>query len=399
MAEDIAGLLARATVHHEDLILYRISQPKDKQLLSQWVKILADPERYTGELNGGVEGGGVHPVYAANVAYAVLMEVVGGARPTGMESEALSAVETFFEHWVEPSAVPIRDNAVSWGYQFHWTTNWGIRLEPPWYSAYANARMGLNGALLFRLTGDDRYATLARNAVAFIGLPVKHGGAQYDILGFKLPAEYVYPSPPIPNVRVLDGELIVAAALFDIARLLGDSELLRLFMTQVGSLAMQIESYLRPDGSLEFSMYIEEMPQHYRWDIWSALQVLGNVSKDRRFSIIAREYAKHIPQEWKGRQWLMTSLRRRRSHQCWTSIQTQATESEPKNKQRIPTRRHCCHSNPFVQFKAVDALRKLEPDKLKMVEQLDYDRSRAGANSILEYVYSRSCPGQPVTNR
>ena len=145
----------------------------------------------------------------------------------------------------------------------------------------------------------ESYRRLARRAAGFVALPIEEGGAQYEVLGFKLPAEYVYPSPPIPNVRVLDGELIVIAALFNVARLLGDSDLLRLFMTQVGSLAMQMESYRRPNGDLEFAMYIEDLPAHYRWDVWSALQILANASKDRRFSILARDFAKHVPDEWK----------------------------------------------------------------------------------------------------
>jgi hypothetical protein len=130
-------------------------------------------------------------------------------------------------------------------------------------------------------------------------VPLAQGGSQYEISGFKLPAEYVYATPPLPNVRVLDGEMIAIVALFDTARLLGDSEILRLFMTQAGSLAMQLRSYQRPDGDLEFSMYMEDLPQHYRWDVWAALQVLANTAKDRRYSQVARAFARHIPREWR----------------------------------------------------------------------------------------------------
>ena len=299
VARDVPGLLSRVLIEVDEIALYRISQPRDPALIDDWIDILGDPTRYRNALNGGIEGAGVHPVYAANVATAVLMELVERKHPEKRRSEILWAVRRFFDRWAIPHAERMPGDTVSWPYNFPWTTYWGIRLDPPWYSAYANARMALNAALLYRLTEHESYRRLARRAAGFVALPIEEGGAQYEVLGFKLPAEYVYPSPPIPNVRVLDGELIVIAALFNGARLLGDSDLLRLFMTQVGSLAMQMESYRRPNGDLEFAMYIEDLPAHYRWDVWSALQILANASKDRRFSILARDFAKHVPDERK----------------------------------------------------------------------------------------------------
>lgn len=298
-ADDIARLKKRTMIEIDDLTVYQISQPRDMRLVDKWIDILGDPTRYRTELNGGIEGAGVHPVYAANVATSVLFELFQRKHPEPRREEILWAVRRFFDRWVIPNAVPMAEGTVSWPYHFPWKINWGITLEPPWYSAYANARMAMNAAVLYRLTDQQSYLELARKSAKYLSVSIDKGGAQYDILGFKLPAEYVYPSPPMPNVRVLDGELIVVASLFNVARLTGDSDLLRIFMTQAGSLAMQLESYQRPDGDLEFSMYIEDLPQHYRWDVWSALQILGNETKDRRFTRVARAFAKHIPQEWK----------------------------------------------------------------------------------------------------
>lgn len=188
---------------------------------------------------------------------------------------------------------------VTWEYQFEWKMNWGITLDPPWRSTYANARFSTASAMLYRLTGEDRYRDLAVKAARFIGTPMSAGGGEYEVAGFRLPAEYIYNTPPLPNVRVLDGEMITVTSLYDTARLLADSEILNVFLRQSGSLAMQLESYTRPDGSLEFSMYINDMPQAYRWSVWSMLQVLANQSKDRRFADVARNYAAHVPQDWK----------------------------------------------------------------------------------------------------
>ena len=42
-----------------------------------------------------------------------------------------------------------------------WTTNWGIALKPPWYSAYTNGVVCVAAAIMFRQTNDERYRELA----------------------------------------------------------------------------------------------------------------------------------------------------------------------------------------------------------------------------------------------
>jgi len=63
------------------------------------------------------------------------------------------------------------------------------------------------------------------------------------------------------------------------------------------SLAMQLPLFQNADGSLSFAMYVEEMPDGYTWSVWSALQALSNIIKDRRFLDAAQRMEPHIPAE------------------------------------------------------------------------------------------------------
>ena len=51
---------------------------------------------------------------------------------------------------------------------------------------------------------------------------------------------------------------------------------------------MQLDSYTKPDGDLQFSQYIETMPLGYRWPMWALLQNAGLITKDRRFADAAK---------------------------------------------------------------------------------------------------------------
>jgi hypothetical protein len=126
-------------------------------------------------------------------------------------------------------------------------------MSPPWYSAYANANAATLLSVLYHLTKDERYKRLAQEAAAYLSLPLDAGGSEYDISGFKYPAEYVYPSPSLPNIRVLDRELISVLALYNAARFLGDGEMLRIAYQQMASLAMALEYYRQRNGNLYFA--------------------------------------------------------------------------------------------------------------------------------------------------
>ena len=151
---------------------------------------------------------------------------------------------------------------------------------------------------MYRLTNDVRYKDLALKAGRFVGIPIEQGGAEYQVSGFRLPAEYVYDVRRSPNIRVLDGEILTLIGLYNAARLLSSWELYEIFVRQAFSIAMQLDFYTNDDGSLIFAAYLEEMPEHYVITVWRSLQVLGNITKDRRFLRSAQKLRPHIPAKW-----------------------------------------------------------------------------------------------------
>lgn len=291
-AENAAELKNLSLVDIDGLPLYAILRPTDANEVDRQIAVLSDPSQYDGALGGGQPG--IHPVSAANTVYGVLLYALRPGVDSSLRSKAISAAQQFFDAYALPKADQIRPGVVAWPYTFEWNLNWGIKLSPPWYSAYANAVMSAAASILFKETGDEKYRTLALAALRYLDLPIQDGGARYSVSGFQLPAEYVYDSPPMPNVRVLDGELIAAVATYNAARLLGDSWALALFQRQAYSLSMQMDFYTRKDGRMLFATYVEEMPDHYQWILWSNLQTLGNITKDRRFSNTADLLRPHI---------------------------------------------------------------------------------------------------------
>jgi hypothetical protein len=218
--------------------------------------------------------------------------------PNETKAIAQSAVEAFVQNYIMAESVDLGSGMISWPYRFEWVTNWGIKLTPPWYSPYVNSQVVSLAALLYRLTGKEEYRTLALAAARYVVTPISKGGAQYSIDGFRFPAEYVYPTPPIPNIRVIDGEFGSAIALYNGARLLGDSELLRQSSAYFASLGMALEGYLKQDGTLWFSYYGENMPDGYGWPIFALLQNAGIIMKDQRFTEYARKMRPSIGENW-----------------------------------------------------------------------------------------------------
>ncbi|KAA5926346.1 hypothetical protein F1536_12395 [Achromobacter xylosoxidans] len=291
-AQDVAKLKNLSIVDIDGIPLYAILRPTDDSEVARQIAILADPSKYSGALGGGQPG--VHPVSAANTVYGVLLYALRPGADSALRASAISAAEKFFGSYAFPKADQIKPGVVAWPYTFEWNLNWGIKLSPPWYSAYANAVMSAAASILFKETGEEKYRQLALASLRYLDLPIQDGGARYSVSGYQLPAEYVYPSPPIPNVRVLDGELIAAVATYNAARMLGDSWALTLFQRQAYSLSMQLDFYTRKDGRMLFATYVEEMPDHYQWILWSNLQALGNITKDRRFSDTADRLKPHV---------------------------------------------------------------------------------------------------------
>jgi len=294
VAKDRDLFTHNSSVDYEGIRLYEQTVTADRKALDREIKNLSEPAEYA--QNFPASNGTIHPLLIASSARAMLFTALKQDIDPKARQAAIDSAEIFFRSYVFKEKVDVKPGLISWPYKMDWTTNWGIKLNPPWYSPYCNSQIVETGALMYRLTGKPEYAAIARDAMAFITTPIEKGGAEYDIGGFKLPAEYVYATPPLPNIRVLDGEFGVAIAIYNGARLLGDSNMLQTSLKYFASLAMQMEAYTSPDGDLQFSQYIEKMPDGYRWPMWALLQNAGLITKDRRFSDVARRLTKFIPE-------------------------------------------------------------------------------------------------------
>ncbi|MCG2643574.1 MULTISPECIES: D-glucuronyl C5-epimerase family protein [Bradyrhizobium] len=297
VASDPDRFFANASIKVDGVRLFEQTVNHDRTEFARLIDLLSKPERYAAELSGGNQGG-VHPLFAASTARGMLFTALGEDIPSEQKAAAVAAAETFVQSYVIGQKHEVAPGLFAWPYQFEWTINWGIKLSPPWYSAFANSQVLSVCALLYRLTGKDKYKALAEDAFKFIRTPIAQGGAEYEVAGLRLPAEYVYPTPPIPNVRVFDGELDTAIAIFDAARLLGNSDMLRISARYFASLSMQLDLYTAPDGDLRFSMYGGTMPDGYRWPMWAMLQAAGIISKDRRFTEAARRLTPFVGKAW-----------------------------------------------------------------------------------------------------
>lgn len=296
-AEDLNRLFAASLVELESMRIYAIQLPTDLNEIERTLQAFEDPAMQNAVLGGG-QPVGVHPVYAANSLQGVLTHYLEPETTEEQRARILEASEAFFDNYVFPNAEDVVPGVISWRYEFEWNMNWGVRLDVPWYSAYANARFAEASAIMYRLTGEERYAQLARDAMEFVTHPLTEGGAEYEVSGFHFPMEYHYPTHGVPNTRVLDGELIAVVSLYNTARLLGDSEMMRDFFRQGASLAMNMSMYEQEDGRLLFAMYVEQMPHQYQWVMWSNLMTLANIMKDRRFFELAQGVRPHISEFW-----------------------------------------------------------------------------------------------------
>lgn len=296
-ADDVDRLKRDVVTQWDGLTVYTYGIPRDMKEVDTQIANLLDPSSYSTALSGG-QNAGVHPVYAANIVAGLLLLSLKPDTDPDLRQRIRAASQAIFENYFFPKAVELAPGAVSWPYPFDWTTNWGVALKPPWYSAYTNGQVSQAAAIMFRITGEERYRDLAMRAGRYVGLSVEKGGAEYEVSGFRLPAEYVYDFRRTPNIRVLDGEIITLIGLYNAARLLADWDLYDIFLRQSSSLAMQLQFFKKDDGTLNFSAYVENMPEHYLRDVWVGLLILGNETKDRHFINSAAALKPHIPAKW-----------------------------------------------------------------------------------------------------
>lgn len=297
VAKNAKRFYEHASVDYAGVRLYEQTVNVDLNQMKRDTASLLDDASYATTLSGGMSGG-VHPLYATSTARALLFAALKPQVSEEMRQEAVAAVAHFFDRYVEADKVALGEGRISWPYKFDWTMNWGVKLSPPWYSPFANSQVVEVSALMYKISGEEKYRAMAQAATRFITTPINKGGSEYTIDGFRLPAEYVYGTPPLPNVRVLDGEFGVAIALYNAARLLGDSEMLRQSTAYFASIAMNLESYLKEDGGLWFAKYIENMPEGYGWPMWALLQNSAIITKDRRFTEYARRFTPFVTKRW-----------------------------------------------------------------------------------------------------
>lgn len=293
VATDPARFRKFSSVLFDRALLFEQTVTNDYAELRNNIGRLLDDQSYDQTLNGGVAGG-VHPLFAMSTARTMLFTALQEETPEDLRNETIASVAHFFEEYVLKEKVSLGEGMISWPYNFEWNLNWGIKLSPPWYSPFANSQVVVVSAIMYKLTGLDKYKKIAYEAALFITTPISEGGSEYKIDGFRLPAEYVYPTPPLPNVRVLDGELGVAISLYNAARILGDSNMLSDATAYFASIAMNLEGYITEDGDLSFAHYFEKMPDGYRWPMWTLLQNAAMITKDRRFSVYATTQTEFI---------------------------------------------------------------------------------------------------------
>lgn len=269
---------------------------RDQASLDQLLMHFEAKDKWTVNFSGGQTGGGVHPVFAANQLNSILVAYFEESNLL-VRDRILSAARVFFEDYVFRNAKEV-GGGLSWPYSFEWNMNWGIKLSPPWYSAYASASFAQAAALMFKITKEPRFNDLAIASARFVGAPLHAGGAEYRDRGFRFPAEYIYGTPPLPNVRVLDGELLVVNFLFNSARLVGDSEVLQIAIRHGVSLNQAMDYYENDDGTLMFASYVEKMPEGYSWLLWSKLQSISGLIKHPRMRELAERMTRHIPSKW-----------------------------------------------------------------------------------------------------
>jgi hypothetical protein len=233
----------------------------------------------------------VNPVSVGCRVMSGLLGTLSPAVPAALRKKLIAGGERFFQEYGFPQAKTLANGAVAWPNPSAWPMDWKLTLAPPWYSGYGNAVMALSAAILYQDTGKEAYRDLALKAVRFLQTPTRDGGALYYVGHFPHLAEYVYPSPPLPNVRVLDGEMIAVICVHDIAVLLRDSALLNLSMRLVASLSTDLDGATTHDGKILNARYpwlVDNVNYLNGMKVWAIM--LGEIGKDLRFLEFAQRW-------------------------------------------------------------------------------------------------------------
>lgn len=236
------------------------------------------------------KGGGCNPTFASVQAARALACALDPATDDDLRQRITAAGEKFFAEYGFPAAQEVA-GGTAWACNYAFQLNWKITLSPPWYGGYPAAVMAQNAAMLHRLTGREDYRELVLSTMRYLRAPMSGGGAGYDVNGFPHIAEYAYPSPPLPNIRVLDGELISALCVAGCAALLRDTDLTRYAAALCAGLAAGLDSFTTVDGLILNARYpwlVED--EGYTQVMVNCAAQLHRLTKDRAFDRAAKTW-------------------------------------------------------------------------------------------------------------
>jgi D-glucuronyl C5-epimerase C-terminus len=172
---------------------------------------------------------------------------------------------------------------------------WGTALMPPWYSGYCNAAVIGTLAVTHGLAPNAELFQCALNALGYLNLPIEYRGAKYSVDGFDFIAEYPCQTPPVPNYRVLDGELSAIPYLYNAAVIFKDIRFLSTALRLVAGIQVSLRLFRAEGGAPLFALDGQPMTPGYMWQLWMNLQLLDAIFKDRQFTRYAREWRAFMP--------------------------------------------------------------------------------------------------------
>ncbi|WP_342711217.1 D-glucuronyl C5-epimerase family protein [Bradyrhizobium sp. B124] len=230
-----------------------------------------------------ISKGAIHPVTAGNHLASMLLGLGLPHIDEATRETTLAAARRVFDEYIFPAKIEIRPGVAAWPNTYDFPIPWNAKMKAPWFSGYSNGVIANAAAVMFRLTGEDRYAELARAAVAWMKLPAADGGALYQDGAGMFVAEYPSDAPTVPNIGVLDGEMIAALAVYNTAALLEDDQMMRFAAQLAYSLVNKTDQCTTADGRINNARYQwlittdSYITPMKRW----AVQ-LGIITKDRR---------------------------------------------------------------------------------------------------------------------
>lgn len=240
----------------------------------------------------------VHPLECGAHAHRIGCWALDEGRSPKDRNDIGKKLDMLMRNWVLPNMVEVMPGVLSWGYDFDFYMPWATKLSNPWFAGYANAALVGSAACAYALTGKVQYKEVAMGAFRFLCLPMEQGGALYQSDGFPYVAEYVYRSPPIPNYRVLDGELCTMPYLVNAAMLLDEPELAAFANRLNAGFLSALDLLADRDGAPYFGMDGQPMQPNYMWQLWMCLQLLAAIFKDRSYTKRARMWRSHIPESF-----------------------------------------------------------------------------------------------------